>query len=578
MEEIAHQQVAPFKQPLSEQLPNEEKPRDFQKILFFVFILLVIVGIGVGGYLLGTNKNKVSLQTKVVDSQTVTPLPTTTNEKGWKILQNHYGAYQIQYPSSWVENICQGGEGDMSGCTIFSTEKVVDFSPGIVQINVSISQNTNTNSSLNFTIPSISNVPNAMLIKDSQSNTETISFDYRNAHYELKISFSEAKKKNYSEEEADQMLKAMAQSITFLNQESTCDSPSIAPLTDFPSNFTLSNDHLSDETDIITSDWPYATTHQYSGQNSMPVHAKNVVFMITFTKDGESFLASSDFLNTIIPIQPVSASNPQGTDIIHINCVNSETDFINQVYHIGHDSHDLLAVDLYGSALNPTQLWGMQLWNINLLKKTRNTVYIMRSNFLQKYTAQGYYVARQAVYGGKPAIYLYPQKTSQVTVKIQPKGELLKTDSLYNPILSGWKVTANPNGLINNTLPYLYYEAMLQINTPTKGYYVAYNNLFTFVKKYVIDLGLNENEANEFVGFWETKLPVSPYYFVSHLDKDIINSIYPLTINPTPDTLLRVEIYFKPAYTPLSINSPSIPNITKRTGFTAVEWGGILAK
>jgi hypothetical protein len=117
---------------------------------------------------------------------------------------------------------------------------------------------------------------------------------------------------------------------------------------------------------------------------------------------------------------------------------------------------------------------------------------------------------------------------------------------------------------------------MIPVSTPKTGFVIPYGKLFDFTGNYVRKLGLTNLEADEFIRFWKPKLPVSPYYLVSHLDPKTINSIYPLTISPEPDTLLRVEIYFKPLSLYAVVTPPEMPSIAPRTGFTAVEWGGIM--
>ena len=55
----------------------------------------------------------------------------------------------------------------------------------------------------------------------------------------------------------------------------------------------------------------------------------------------------------------------------------------------------------------------------------------------------------------KPAIYLYPEKETQVKVKVNPAGKFTYTNPLY-PV-SGWNVLAKPDGTIlseNKTFPY----------------------------------------------------------------------------------------------------------------------------
>ena len=48
-----------------------------------------------------------------------------------------------------------------------------------------------------------------------------------------------------------------------------------------------------------------------------------------------------------------------------------------------------------------------------------------------------------------------------------------------------------------------------------------------------------------------------------------------LIIDPKPDTIIRLDFYFKPIKEIVKIKEPIIITPT-RNGFTVVEWGGIL--
>jgi hypothetical protein len=47
-----------------------------------------------------------------------------------------------------------------------------------------------------------------------------------------------------------------------------------------------------------------------------------------------------------------------------------------------------------------------------------------------------------------------------------------------------------------------------------------------------------------------------------------------LVINPEPDTVLRLNFYFRPLTENKEIQPPVIKK-TERKGFTVIEWGGI---
>jgi len=179
----------------------------------------------------------------------------------------------------------------------------------------------------------------------------------------------------------------------------------------------------------------------------------------------------------------------------------------------------------------------------------------------------------------KPAIYLYPEKTQQVNVKVITAGRLTLTIPDYPE--NGWTVIANKGGLIktnNNFYPYLYYESEIPdqlVKKPEKGYVVKKSELSLLFEDLLPKLGLNQRESAEFKDYWEKVLPDSPYYFVGVMDKESVDSIEPILFNPAPETFIRVRIYFEALDKEISISNPLIET-PKRIGFTAVEWGGMV--
>lgn len=186
----------------------------------------------------------------------------------------------------------------------------------------------------------------------------------------------------------------------------------------------------------------------------------------------------------------------------------------------------------------------------------------------------------------KPAIYLYPEKETNINVKIASKGQISLTIPNYPN--NGWQVTAYPNGKIidnNKTFDYLYYEAKIPNdlidNKTNQGYVVKYEELEQTLKDLLIKLGLNEKEKKDFIEYWLKVLPSSNYYFVGIVPEKTLNDISPLSISPKPDTIIRVALYFKPLDSDsigvdkkVQVSEPNFQEI-KRKGFTVVEWGGL---
>lgn len=181
----------------------------------------------------------------------------------------------------------------------------------------------------------------------------------------------------------------------------------------------------------------------------------------------------------------------------------------------------------------------------------------------------------------KPAIYLYPPTSQEINVKVTPKGYLTYTDPPY-PLADGWNVTAHPDGqIISNTktYPYLYYESKIQdewIDKPLNGYVVSKQNLTSTLADLLPKLGLNPKESQDFIQYWTKSLTNAPYYYIGILSENAIDKIEPLQITPKPDTTIRVRLYFKALTEPIITQTPNLPIIPSRQGFTVVEWGGLV--
>jgi hypothetical protein len=179
----------------------------------------------------------------------------------------------------------------------------------------------------------------------------------------------------------------------------------------------------------------------------------------------------------------------------------------------------------------------------------------------------------------KPAIYLYPKTVQATNVKVATKGVFTLTIPKYQE--KGWDVIANPSGLIlsnNKQYQYLYYESKIPnnlIDKPKQGYVVKKEAMPALLGSVLPKLGLNEKETGEFKDYWEKKIPDSPYYFVGIMNQDSINKMEPLDITPKPDTLIRVRLFFEKLNQEMEVEEPKI-SLPKRSGFTVVEWGGMM--
>lgn len=85
-------------------------------------------------------------------------------------------------------------------------------------------------------------------------------------------------------------------------------------------------------------------------------------------------------------------------------------------------------------------------------------------------------------------------------------------------------------------------------------------------------MGLTPKEANEFIIYWLPRMENNEYNLITFQD-DIYTENAKLDITPTPDTLLRIFMAYKPLDEYIEIE-PQELSTCDRNGFVAVEWGG----
>lgn len=174
----------------------------------------------------------------------------------------------------------------------------------------------------------------------------------------------------------------------------------------------------------------------------------------------------------------------------------------------------------------------------------------------------------------KPVIYLYPEKTSDVIVKLDYMGDLTCTYPIYR---DGWSVTASPDGTLfdakNQKYNYLYWEGKNDVSYDfSKGFCVKGSNTAEFLEEALEKLGMNRREANEFIVYWLPQMQNNSYNLISFQD-EVYKKAAKLNIMPSPDTLIRVFMAWKPLEHKIDIEEQSLV-APVRTGFTVVEWGG----
>jgi hypothetical protein len=175
----------------------------------------------------------------------------------------------------------------------------------------------------------------------------------------------------------------------------------------------------------------------------------------------------------------------------------------------------------------------------------------------------------------KPVIYLYPQKSELISVKLKMSFPMTFTLPVYH---NEWKVLANTDGSIfnprdGNTYPYLFWEGNDDHDYSfAKGFCVKGDSTRAFLKRVLPQMGLVPKEYNEFIEYWAPAMEHNPYNIITFPGKEYTDRAQ-LEIVPTPDSQLRVMMIFKSSSSKVSIPAQTFSPF-ERKGFAVVEWGG----
>lgn len=176
----------------------------------------------------------------------------------------------------------------------------------------------------------------------------------------------------------------------------------------------------------------------------------------------------------------------------------------------------------------------------------------------------------------KPVIYLYPPEEMAVTVSLEFAGELTCT---YPAAPEGvWRVTAHPDGILTDPetggeYGCLFWEGSFQAEMDfTEGFVVKGADTAAFLEEKLTLLGLNARERTDFITYWLPQMQDNPYNLIA-FQGEAYEELAKLTIDPQPDSLLRVFMAYRPLEHPVDLPEQELELFT-RSGFTAVEWGG----
>ena len=175
----------------------------------------------------------------------------------------------------------------------------------------------------------------------------------------------------------------------------------------------------------------------------------------------------------------------------------------------------------------------------------------------------------------KPVIYLYPDKEEKVSVSLTLNGRL---SCSYPDYGNGWTVVAQPDGTLTNQADgkeysYLYWESTSDTQYDfSKGFVVKGEDTASFLQKKLSELGLTPKEYNEFIVYWLPQMQDNAYNLIAFQGASYTDSAV-LSIEPKPDSMLRIFMAYKPLTTFVKVE-PQVISEFHREGFAVVEWGG----
>lgn len=279
------------------------------------------------------------------------------------------------------------------------------------------------------------------------------------------------------------------------------------------------------------------------------------------------------------------------------------------VFRLVNSNHDLYKLEYKSKVQDtPDDIWK----DLQKVSKPSFTDYVSKNpllffkDFWGRWVVLGEYDYKLMGGCGKPVIYLYPQKDTQVSINFTSPMQLDVAIPAYQ---NGWNVMARTDGTISelgtktdcstlntarfgseyadsacvkNIYPYIYWAGQSlekrypQINA---GWIVVKNDLGIFLNEKLDLLGLNTKEKTDMLNYWLPKIEHlnAPFYRISFLQTNEMNEIAPMLILPTPNSLFRIFLDVTPlSEKPLLVLKPQVLNQIHRHGFTVVEWGGKL--
>ena len=176
----------------------------------------------------------------------------------------------------------------------------------------------------------------------------------------------------------------------------------------------------------------------------------------------------------------------------------------------------------------------------------------------------------------KPNIYIYPNEKLNLSVKIlfPNGGKVIESIPNYK---NSWEVTVTPDGKIDDTYRYLFYECQMpDLAQKEYGWVVDKSNLKDFFNKNMVASGFSQNEITDFIEYWIPILTEYKYYEIYPQYKSTLDEMVKISYSIEPTNFYRLFYFIKGRdNNTLQLLTPIIET-AKRKNYYAVEWGVIL--
>lgn len=344
-----------------------------------------------------TNTNQ---SESIPTTQNTQPVPSVApvSSNNWQNYNWRYGRMEIKYPENWQPEYFTNSTTLSFGLYVVpKTSNEQSFFSPIISISayptyINDSYSPQTSNQNNYNIAALGSGNNAYFSNDYSPRIE---FKHQGVTYTIYANPVTNQYHTVTYQDAVNYLAEVVKNIKFTQDQPDCKSSVVAPLTTFPTSFVLSNTHLAEPNEPYQGYWPnpysYVDTQNYYWASTTQKESRG--FLVTYYPSGAPFKSDEAFLKKIVPIYGSTQSyDREKTVILNVNCAENLNDYSgNIIYMLDTQDSNPFAIKAYASSENPNKLWGTERWSVDLLKQTRNVIYINFKDQWQKYTAKDYF-------------------------------------------------------------------------------------------------------------------------------------------------------------------------------------------